>query len=62
MTDGFTCDELEAICNEDRHNSLKENNYIGINKLEVIHFLRALDEMEKARAIYQAEKKELSAS
>jgi len=61
-TEGFSGAELEAICNEARLNSLKENNYTGTNKLEVIHFLRALDEMEKAREIYQAEKKELSAS
>ena len=40
----------------------KENNYAETNKLEVIHFLRALDEMEKAREIYHNEKKELSLS
>jgi len=61
-TEGFSGAELEAICNEARLNSLKENNYVGTNKLEVIHFLRALDDMEKAREIYHTEKKILSAS
>jgi transitional endoplasmic reticulum ATPase len=60
-TEAFSGAELEALCNEAQLNSLKENNYAGTNKLEVIHFLRALDDMEKAREIYHTEKKILSA-
>lgn len=57
-TDGFSGAELEALCNDARLNALKEVNFVGTNVLQEVHFLRSLDEMEKAREIYQANERE----
>jgi transitional endoplasmic reticulum ATPase len=57
-TEGFSGAELEALCNEARMNALKEVNYSNATLLQEIHFLRSLDEMEKAREIYHGGKAE----
>jgi len=51
-TDGFSGAELEALCNDARLNALKEVDFKGSGYLQEVHFLRSLDEMEKAREIY----------
>ena len=60
-TEGFSGAELDSLCNEAQLNALKDANYTEVTVLEVIHFLRALDDMERAREFYQGEKKEASA-
>lgn len=57
-TDGFSGAELEALCNDARLNALKEVNFVGTNVLQEVHFLRSLDEMEKAREIYHGTERE----